>query len=56
MKDTVMYYYPVGNELCHTTNYVLARKRMSEAMGRDWPVIARLSPNKVAKFKPKFKK
>ena len=54
--NTVIYYYPVGNELCHTTNYTLARKRMSEAMGRDCPVIATLSANKVAKFKDKFRK
>lgn len=52
----VIYYYPVGNVLCYTTSYYVARKKMSLAMGRDWPVVGVLSPNKVAKFKPKFKK
>ena len=50
----IVYYYPVGNVLCYTTSYVLARKRMAQAMGRDWPVVGVLSANKVAKFKSKF--
>lgn len=52
----MLYYYPVGNKLCYTTNYFIARKRMSEVMGRDWPVIGTMGANKVAKFKQKFKK
>lgn len=52
----MLYYYPKGGQLCYTTNFHVARKAMNIAMGRDWPVIAMLGPNKVNKFKAKFKK
>ena len=51
----MLYYYPKGNQLCYTTNYYVARRAITLAMGRDWPVVGVLSANKVAKFKPKFK-
>jgi hypothetical protein len=52
----MLYYYPKGGQLCYTTNFHVARKAMNIAMGRDWPVIAMLGPNKTSKFKAKFKK
>jgi hypothetical protein len=49
-------YYPVNGQLCWSPNWFLARKRIHKAMGRTHPFIAKLGANKVAKFKPKFKK
>lgn len=52
----VLYYYPVGNKLCYSPDYILARRAMNKALGRSYPVIAKLSAKAVSKFKPKFKR
>ena len=51
-----MHYYAVQGKLVCTPSFIVARRGLMREMGKDYPVVEQLSPNKVAKFKPKFKR
>lgn len=49
--------YPSADgKLCITPSFVISRRRLMQAMDKSYPVIGTMSANKIAKFKPKFKR
>jgi hypothetical protein len=51
------YHYPSANgKLCVTPSFFISRRKLMQAMDKSYPVIETLSDNKIAKFKPKFKR